>query len=245
MQHAPPTNDKQRLTFLEVLSRGAEQDQSDGHEILTPELVTRAATLRQSFIAFQKATRQRLTERREAVEAKNRAIDQLDRMNRDFWEVLKRRNRREGYSASIMGRYRLTSETAPPHTNRANEILVTSGLIIEGEQNAVEVGFPPMTNPSASELEAQLEVTEKAMREANKAERNYQTAHRELDGLRTEIKTLLETIHHYFRYKLAHLTPAQQRNAMTRYGYTFTGNRAEIEEPEIETEQEPEPETAA
>jgi len=244
MQHAPPTNDKQRTTFLEVLTREADQDRTDGVELLPEELIIRAENLKQSFRAAQNAARERLTRRRATVEAKNRAIDQLDRMNRDFWEVLKRRNRREGHSETVLDQYRLTSETGPPHTNRANEILVTGQLIIEGERKAIEAGIPPMTNPSADELEAQLEITETAQKEATKAERDYQTEQQALEGLRTEVRDLLESTRHYFHYRLEGSTPARQRATMTRYGFTFTGNRGEIEEIEPETEEEPETQTA-
>jgi len=233
MKQAVLTNDKERLGFLRRMTSRGRKDIEHDATMLPPELLEEAEGLQHTFQTALDDGKRIQARRKRATEQKRTAIDRLDAMNRDFWEVLTRRTRREGHSETILDRFRMINERGRPSDRRETDILINAEAQIEGDTWAISAGYPPMVNPSAEQHQNRLTEALTATEEADTAERELQKTSKHLEHLRERIRILVTKTSHYFQFLMGDEPASKRRNAMRRYGYTFLGNTGEvIEEPE-------------
>ncbi len=126
------------LIFLKKAVETADSDNQNGGAHLSTGIIDKTRALisgieqgmgdKASFVSSSQK------ERKE----KNKAIDALKTYIRDFWEVARRRNYREGLPMELLTYYQLPQSGVSPLLNTDGQALEMAPLIIKGVAAAVE-----------------------------------------------------------------------------------------------------------
>ncbi len=92
---------------------------------------------------------------------------------------------------------------------------------INGDAEAVAAGFPPMSNPSAAEVQLLLDNATAEAGEADAADRVHDKSQAAVAGLRVSVNKMIDDIMAELRFRLRDEDKAGQRRIMRTYGATF------------------------
>ncbi len=157
---------------------------------------------------------QEVAERREAV-------DKLGVYVRDFMNVLKRRVNREDLPASYFEFFRLSLDGAIPKIGAIDEIMTWAQVMVQGDADAVESKFEPMSNPSADQVEEWLKRTRAESADIPPAERDLDVAQNEVEALRIQAIEMARDLAAQLNFRLRKLDGPGRRRIIRRYGFKY------------------------
>ncbi len=228
-----PRSDSARLKFLAKTLQAARHDRRTDRSYLPRSLVEEVADLLPTFDTALQTLKIRQNERSQRIETRNAALDRLETYLRDFWEVLKRRVERQGQPTSRLEIYGLPADGKVPKLTTYESWLNAAAAAIQGDLEAVTVGYAPMVNPSAEELRTVLDEVYQETADVAAAERAYDKAQETVNLLREEADQLIKDVVDTLRFKLRKKPPAEQRRILHLYGARFRyrkGERAEYQD---------------
>jgi cation transporter-like permease len=88
--------------------------------------------------------------------ALRQAHQDLKRVIRDFWGVVRRQAKRDGTAAQRLGHYGLHVNGRQPRLSEVGSTIHWATQIMEGEAQAVANGFTAVANPGVAEMEAAM-----------------------------------------------------------------------------------------
>ena len=161
------------------------------------------------------ASRQNLVKTREDLLLK------LEQVARHFRNCLIWRTERMKHGPAILRMY-LPMGGMQPNMSVPRDVVKLAEFLVEGEEVAVAMGYPPMTNPSAADIVAWLPDTKAAVLAVEIADLNQAEAQENLRTDRMEADSLLRTIARQIQMELDGKSESHTRRVMRRLGYRFT-----------------------
>ena len=225
-----PTSDESRLNLLKTSVSTGRSDIESGNQHLSEETITMVETEAIAFDASLKIEAGTLSKREKEVREKNVAKARLETYIRDLWEVTKRRVYRNGEPAEVLTFYQLPLDGTVPGGINENEILALATKIVEGDKKAIAAGYPAAVCPSAAEISAVRDATEKEMADVAPADRQFDEAAKALTPHRALANELINDIIAELEFNLRKLEPSHRRRIMRTYGITFRYNPGEPED---------------
>lgn len=224
-------SDNGRKHVLETTVSTAEKS---GDNYVSPETVQKIITFLTVWLEKLLQLNKYLSEREKEIREKNDALDFLDMIMRDVWEVVKRRVRRQKLPAEVLTYYGLPLSGIVPKIGKEKDLLATAANMIKGDEEAIAAGYEAMINPSAAELQVALDAAKKELSEVAPADRNYDKAEEAVADLRPEADSLIEDVIDELKLKLRKRDAASQRRIISSYGAEIeynTGNGPVDDEP--------------
>jgi len=230
--YVPPTSDLNRLRFLQRTVTSTTADLLAGDEYLSSSTLANVTALAVEFETALNAISS--TQRTRSNEALQRAeaIAELSAAVRDLWAVLRRRVRRLKQPANVLLFYGLPIDGDTPNPTTQDDWLPIAQEVINGDAEAVADGFPPMSNPSAVELQLLLDVATAEAGEADASDRIYDKAQATVADLRVKVSKMIDDIMAELRFRLRDEERASQRRIMRTYGATFSYLEGETVDPD-------------
>lgn len=216
-----PSNDVQRLAFLQRAHTTGLQDVTAGAGLVNQETLDAIAAFLPSFQAAMGAVSTLLGARVKETQERLEAIEQVKLYTRDLWEVLKRRVRRLNQPAAVLSFYRLPLDGTTPYPTTQEDWLATAAQVVSGDAEAAAAGYPAMVNPSAAELQAVLDTALSEAADVTAADRAYDQVQAAVAALRPQADGLLEEVMADLRYRLRREDAPSQRRIMRTYGARF------------------------
>jgi ElaB/YqjD/DUF883 family membrane-anchored ribosome-binding protein len=217
-----PSNDLERVAFLQRSVKTGLSDMDAGHNYLSQPTIDEVDALAQSFDEALSKISTDQSDRSREIRQRNEALDLLATYVRDFWEVARRRAHRLNQPAEVFTYYGLPLDGITPKPTRADEWLAMAANVVRGDGEAVAAGYPAMSNPSALEITAVLTTARLEAEEANTADRTYDEAQEKLAVLRVQADQAIEDILAELRFTLRRKDNASQRRVMRSYGANYT-----------------------
>ncbi|MCB9135191.1 MAG: hypothetical protein H6636_07180 [Anaerolineales bacterium] len=223
--YRPPRNDLARRTTLSQITETGASHHAAGLHYLSQETFEAIQTLLPAFdAALHRVTSERTAYLRAAREGRE-ALSRLKDYLRDLWEVTRRRVRRHGEPAFVLGCYQLSANGSPPRVGSYGEWLLMADRVIAGEAQAIAQGYPPAVCPSVAEIQAVLTVAQNQQVVITMADRKYDEAQAALATLRSQADALIHDAMEELRFALRKLDAPSQRRIMRFYGATFVSRR--------------------
>lgn len=175
-----------------------------------------------------------LSVREKEIREKNVAVDYLDLVMRDVWEVQKRRRKRLDLPAEVLTYYGLPLSGIVPNIGKDKDMLTMAAKMVKGDAEAVLAGFDPIVNPSAAELETALDAAKKELSEVAPADRKYDEAEEALAKLRPEADELIKDVIDELKFNLRKRDAASQRRIIQSYGVeiSYTNGSGPVDDDE-------------
>ncbi|MFT5465989.1 MAG: hypothetical protein ACI8UO_001086 [Verrucomicrobiales bacterium] len=175
--------------------------------------------------------------RAKEVSEKNEAEESLHDFVTDFYEVLRRRTKREKHNVSVLVHYSLSQSGENPPLGAEDDLIKAAEDIVAGEPKAVEAGFPAMINPAAAEVDAALQAFLKERGEVAPADEKVRKAQAEVAKLRPEADKLIRKMKKGVEFLMDEEPAPSQRRVLRLMGYKFTPLPGETPEPDPEAEE--------
>ena len=156
----PPTNDNARLAFLKNSANTTSSDKANGNHYISDKIFEQVNKLLPGYEEKVNGLNNLLSSRSKEIRERDSAISLLQLILRDFWEVLKRRVRRQNLPAEVLTLYQLPLNGHIPSPSSNQEWIGVARSVLNGDKIAVEKGYQAMENPSATELKEALSVCE-------------------------------------------------------------------------------------
>jgi hypothetical protein len=236
-EYMPPRNDTARLGFLIRVLKTGRKDLLTNNHYVTKALLNAIEEFLPPFEKRVNIVSSYRGNRSREIGESTEAFRRLQIYVRDMWNVLKRRVKRLNQPPQVLIFYGLPMNGKIPTPANRNIWLIAADKLVKGDQMAVEAGYPPMSNPSAGELEKILKEARREYAEAIAAESEYDSSQAELQSMRLKADELIKDVMAELRFYLRHLERPSQRRIMRTYGVTF---RYRKEEPEEEVPEEEE-----
>ncbi|MGE4288407.1 MAG: hypothetical protein AB7E36_06945 [Salinivirgaceae bacterium] len=236
-----PTSDQDRLVLLQKIGATAAQDQSKGLNYLSEETLQKVNTQLPGLQTAYSALAAKFSHRSQEAAERDGALSQLEVYVRDAWDGIKRRVRRNKEPAQVLALYKLPlSGDIPKITNREAWVEMAKSIIL-GDAEAVNQGYPAMTSPTSTEIQAMVDNALLESNQAVAADREYDTAQAAMEPLRTSVGELFKDVYAELQFNLRKLDAPSQRRIIKTYGFRYYYQPGEPAEPEI-TETTPEAE---
>jgi hypothetical protein len=216
-----PSNDVQRLAFLQRAYATGLQDVAAGAGLVNQETLDALAAFLPGFQAAMGAVSARLGARAKETQERVEAVEQVKLYTRDLWEVVKRRVRRLNQPAAVLSFYQLPLDGSVPNPTTQEDWLALAAQVVGGDAEAVAAGYPATVSPSAAELQAVLAAAVSEAADVTAADRAYDLAQAAVAALRSQADGLLEEVMADLRYRLRKLDAPSQRRIMRTYGARF------------------------
>lgn len=168
------------------------------------------------------------------IREKNVAMDELQVYVRDLWEGLKRRVYREKLPLEVFALYQLPKNGNKPEPGTNRQWLEVADLVVQGDVRAVQLGYEPMTNPSAQQVAEKLEQARKEMQDVSDADLQLDRAQEAVSDLMPEAKRLIDRVIAELEFNLYDKDEAGKRRIMRNYGVQFEAAKNEVLEEDIE-----------
>jgi hypothetical protein len=230
--YVPPTSDLNRLRFLQRTVTSATADILAGDQYLSSDTVAKVTALAAEFeVALNAISSTQRTRSNEALE-RTEALTELSAAVRDLWAVLRRRVRRLKQPVNVLLFYGLPIDGNTPNPTVLDDWIPLGQSTINGDAEAVAAGFPPMSNPSAAELQLLLDSATAEAGEADASDRVYDKAQATVSDLRVGVDKMINDIMAELRFRLRDEDNASQRRIMRTYGTTFKYLEGESTDPD-------------
>lgn len=122
---------------------------------------------------------------------------------------------------NLLYMYGINKDGKTPKPKKQAEWLLIARTFILGDEKAESRGFPPVTNPSAKEIEEKLTAAEKVYAEIAPADRDYDTEQAVIAEMREKTNTLIKDIMAELRYTLRNLDVPSRRRIKRSYGVVY------------------------
>jgi hypothetical protein len=197
-----PGNDNARLSFLKRTVITTVQDIAAGNNFVSQDTVDEINSFVPEFEPKVNNLSKLLSDRSKEAREGTESLEILKMYERDLFDVVKRRTIRLGHPAEVLTLYQLPMDGIIPKPTTRGEWLTLAKKIIEGDAKAVEKGYPAIQNPSAEELNAVLQNTQKELDDIAIADREYDQAQEEIAGLRFKADELISDVMAELRFNL-------------------------------------------
>ena len=97
----------------------------------------------------------------------------------------------------------------------------TATLVVEGDAKAVADGYPPVTSPSAAEVQAVLATAIAESNDVPLADAAYDEAQAAVDALRGKADSLIKAVRAAIIYSTYEMDPPSQRRVLRHYGSVY------------------------
>lgn len=185
------------------------------------KLIECADPLKQAMEAVMSSS----TVRAREVSERKSALTTLNTYVRDFWTAARNRINRENLPAANLKYYQLPLSGILPERNISSSLITTAELLIAGDAQAVADGYEAMSNPSAEEVRAVLEMAKKEAADVPAADEVVDAAQSDLEKLRESADTVIGKVVKELRFFLDEEDEPSQRRIMRRYGMKFRGEQ--------------------
>ena len=217
-----PRSDIKRLLLLEQAIATATQDQAAGRDYVSARWVSEAQALVPDFGAKVRSMSALKGHRGQDIIEKNETMAELVRYVRDFWSGLKRRIIRLKQPNSLFLLYNLPQTGRNPTENNTSLVWLERGAgLIAADAKAVERGYPPMSNPSAAELQVVLDRARAEFGDVAMAHREVDVAQHEVNQLRPRADRLIRLLSAQLNASLYELPAEGIRHVKGTYGFEF------------------------
>jgi hypothetical protein len=233
--YAAPRSDADRVACLKSTLDMGRKDRQAGNLYVEQASLDAVETLVVQFEPAYLALNARLAQRIKETEDKVSALADLETCVRDFWEVGKRLVFRKKLPAALLAYYGLPQDGGVPKPTSEENWLVLAAQIIKGDADAVAAGYPPMINPSAAEVAAQLTLAQAEVNQVSEADRAYDQAQATVAAPRAQADALIQDVMEQLRFNLRKQDEASQRRIMRSYGVKFTYGSGETPDPDDPT----------
>ncbi len=208
-------SDNGRTHLLQTTAKTVE---SDGENFVSAATVQAIAAFLITWFEKLLQVNTFLSVREKEIREKNVAVDYLDLIMRDVWEVQKRRRKRLSLPAEVLTYYGLPLSGIVPNIGKDKDMLTMAAKMAKGDAEAVLAGFDPIGNPTAAELQTALDAAKKELGEVAPADRNYDKAEEEVAKLRPEADELIKDVIDELKFNLRKRDAASQRRIIQSYG---------------------------
>jgi hypothetical protein len=227
-----PRSDANRLLFLKKSLEMGRKDADSGLSLVDKDTLDAVEAFIMRFEPVYLNLNAALAQRIKETGEKTSALTDLQTWVRDFWEVGKRRVYRLKLSTALLAYYGLAQDGTVPKSTSETGWLDFAAQIVKGDADAVAAGYPPMINPSAAEVAAQLVMARAEAGQVGGTDRVYDQAQEAVAALRPEADTLIQEIADQLRFNLRKKDEPSQRRIMRSYGAHFTYASGETPDPE-------------
>lgn len=220
-------SDNGRSHVLRTTANTAQNDAAKGEAYLSTETLNSVIAFIPNWEQKLLQVNQYLSQREKEIREKNVALDFLDTVVRDVWEVEKRRVKRLALPAEVLTYYQLPLSGLIPKMSKEQDLFAIASKILTGDAEAVIAGYDTISNPSVSEVLQALDAAIKEKSDIAPADRAYDKAEEEVLNLRPQADELISDIVDELKFNLRKRDGASQRRIIRSYGieisYT-TGN---------------------
>jgi hypothetical protein len=216
-----PRSDLERLSFLQRTATTGSQDIAAGNLYVDQATLDEIAAFLIGFEAAVNVISDKLSGRVKETRERAEAVERVGLYTRDLWEVLKRRARRLNQPAAVLTFYQLPLDGTVPHPTAQEEWLAIAAQVVQGDARAVAAGYPPMVNPSAAELQTELQAAVSESADVALADRAYDQAQEAVAALRSLADALIAEVVEQLRFNLRKKDAPGQRRIMRTYGARF------------------------
>jgi hypothetical protein len=217
-----PRSDQTRITTLEQIHIKATEDQDRDRPYLQPATVAQVSTLLPSLAAAYQAWQSQASAQMNGGRQATAAIKVVSRKIRVIWRVVKERTQSGELPTAVRLYYGLPANGRNPAVCNMNEWLTLADIMVQGEAQAVAVGYPPLLEPSIASLQTALATARTAVSQREAAKSAHQTAAKSLRNLRAMADELIADVMSDLRYALRKETAAHRRDIMRSYGARFS-----------------------
>lgn len=236
-----PESDDARAAFITTARRTAAADALKGIFYIPADTVTAAGvflndrtvgeTVVPGFASL--VTQRQLAEGRvtkEVGEAQT-AEEGLDTYVRDYVAVLGRRTFRLKHSVAVLDCHNLNHSAEMPVISSREDRHTLAQQLVAGDAAAAAMGFAPMVNPSAAEVQAKLTDAVRESGEVTPVDRDLQTLLEKLRAVRPQAESAVDDLIAELRHSTRRLEPGTARGVMRSYGLSYETLPGEAPEP--------------
>ncbi len=227
-----PTSHQGRAELLYRAIQSAASDRLEGREYVPQEWIVQATAFLQAYRPKVDAITRQIGTRSMEIGERDVAIGRLSTYVRHGWQVLKMRVERLGQPAGVLRLYGLPLDGIVPAGVTPDEWLSYAHLFVEGDAAAVAAGYPPMVNPSATEVQAELTAASAEVADVSAADAGVDEAQAAAAAEATQADALIGDLVDYLEFYLRRLDAPSQRRIMRRYGVKFYYRPGEPPDPE-------------
>lgn len=211
--------DRERANWLSAaLTRANEES---GRRALPGDLKNRLNAALATFDAALTQKRLAYKTRRQAVEARLELLASGRRLVRQAWSGLHNRVARGELRVSDLEHYKLPTDGSRPNPYRYEDWLAAGQLLLQGNSEAVEAGFPAVSEPPVEQLTTLVTNLAAAQSQVHSAKAALKVAIIELKQARALVRLLMREIARYLRSRNLGLTGPELRELLRDYGYRF------------------------
>lgn len=236
-----PTSHQGRSELLQRAVQSAISDRVDGREYVPQEWINQVTTFVQTYRPKVDAISRQIGLRSMEIGERDVAVSRLAIYVRHGWQVLKLRVERLGQPEGVLRLYGLPLDGAVPAGVTPEGWLTYARLFVEGDAAAAAAGYPPMVNPSAAEVQAELTSASAEVADVSAADAAVDEAQAAAATDAAQADALIGDLVDYLEFYLRRLDAPSQRRIMRRYGIRFHYRAGETPDPEEPVEPPLEP----
>ena len=219
-----PTNDEARRTLIENVIGKTAQDGTENIKYVLDATITEITALISKYNAAFFDVEAKLSGRIMETGQQTKAYNKLRTCAIDMIHGVKRRIFRNEEPISLLSNYSMTQDGAIPRPASREEVKTILESLIKGDAEAVRLGFPPMVNPSAAELQIVLDVALKEYRDVTGSDTAYDKAAEILAKHRVTANEWIKEIVDELNFALRKENASSKRRIMRSYGFKFESN---------------------
>lgn len=216
-----PGSDDARYTSLVKVSSSHKKDNEAGKSLLTDSLV---AEIESTIVPYQQTMSEVAKykhKRAKEISEKNEGLITLRYYVGHFLAGLKNRVVREKLPATLLTLYHLPQSGIVPRLSVSPELIITAQKLVQSDEDAVEQGFKPMSNPSAEELETAIAAAKAEIADTENVDKELNEVEERLAQHRNSADTLINDVIDELQFHLRKLQDSDQRRIMRDYGFSF------------------------
>ncbi len=233
-----PNSNEGLLTLFDIAVQVVTGDAKAGVNYAEPTWADEANAFLPNFRAKVRGLTKAQQRRVREVAERRAAVDKLGVYVRDFMNVLKRRVNREELPASYYEFFKLPLDGALPNPTAIADIMSWAEILVQGNADAVESKFEPMSNPSAAQVEEWLERTRAESADIPPAERDLDVAQNEVEDLRIQATEMARDLAAQLNFRLRKLDGPGRRRIIRGYGFKYRYSKGEPVDADEETASE-------
>ena len=233
-----PRNDAARHGFLTRVEETGSYDQSAGQLCITKETLNKVREFNSVFEKPLNSISTSESKRSKEYKESSVAFEYMKMYMQDTWESARRKARRLDLPAQMLTYYQLPMDGKSPYATRYEAWYVTCQKMIEGAEQAVRAGYPPVTEPTLEELRDAYEKARKERKDVAIYDSKLDEEQEKLQELREQADELISDVMAELRFSLRKTDDASRNRIMKRYGVEFKYLQGEPENeiPEAEVE---------
>ena len=220
-KYAQPESHASRFLFLARAADTGQKDINAGRNYVTQATINAINGTRSLYENAINAIPAASAVRYKELRERNEAIARVSTFTRDFWEVLKRRTDRNNDPAEVLTYYGLPLDGIVPRPVTSDEWLLAASNCVKGDAAAVTAGYTAMANPSASEVDTELQAALIEASEVSDADRAQDEALAAADAFVTDVDLLIADVMAELRFNTRRMDHPSQRRIQRTYGARF------------------------